>query len=280
MSSDRRRRASRLEFQPADHGQSSSNDRFHDARHSGPQSLDSSSSLSAAHRRIFSTNNSHMTNTDESAHSVEINTDSQEQILLRVYREQDTNSPMLLCHRRNVTQKVLRSYSVKLVEDGRRERIDNENCLVVLVSSAVNANAFRLMVNNIGEVPRVTTSGSGQRVDINFAEFFELCIVLWSHVCKIDHWMPVAEYIRDWYWEDDFVQWPPGRLSQWLFIALVFDWPSIFEMASNALIMDFSEMGTELRRAHYLPYEVISECTSQPCLAEARFTARICAFNG
>src|SRR2546423_1861954 len=113
MSGDRRRRASRPEFQPVHHGRSNSDDRLRNARHSDPQSLQSSSSLSTAHRRVFSTANSYMTNTDESAHSVEINTDSLDQVLLRVYREQATDSPMLLCHPKHVTPQFLREYSVK-----------------------------------------------------------------------------------------------------------------------------------------------------------------------
>jgi hypothetical protein len=262
MNGDRRRRSSRPDLQPADYGRSNSNDHFHNAGHSGPQSVYTSSSVSTAHRRVFSTANSNMTNTDESAHSVEINTDSPDQVLLRVYREQDTSSPVLLCYRRNVTPKFLRSYSVKLVEGGRRESIDGEDCLVFQVSSAVNANAFRLMVDNIGNVPTVTPSRNGQRADINFSDFFQLCIVLWSYICKIDHWVPVADYIRDSHWEDDFMQWPAGRLTQWLFIALVFDWPNIFETASSALIVDFSELDAELRKAPYLPREVISERAS------------------
>lgn len=266
MSGDHRRRASRPDSHPADQGRSDSNDRLHHARHPGPQSVDSSSSVSTAHRRVFSIANSHMTNTDESAHSVEINTDSLDTVQLRVYREQATDSPMLLCHPRNVTPKFLRSYSAKLVEDGRRERVDNKNCLIFRVSSAVNDKAFRLMVDNIGKVPRITPAPNGQRADISFSDFFELCIVLWSHVCKIDHWVPVAESIRDSHWEYDFKQWPAGRLAQWLFIALVFDWPSIFETASGALIVDFSELDAELRRADYLPHEVISESTSNHAL--------------
>jgi hypothetical protein len=262
MSGDHRRESSLPEFLPPDQGRVNSNDRFRNARYSGgPQSLHSSSSASTAHRAVFSTANSQMTNTDESTNSVEMNSDSLDPVLLRVYGEQATTSPMLLCHRRNVTPQFLRSYSVKLVDDGQRERIDNENCLVVHVSSTVNPRAFRLMVDNIGKMPSVRSRNS-QIANFTFSDFFGLCIVLWSYVCKIDHWLTVAEHIRALNWKDDFIQWPPGRLTQWLFVALVFDWPDIFDMASKALILDFSELDAELCRADYLPDDVISEYTS------------------
>jgi hypothetical protein len=218
-----------------------------------------------------------MTNTDESAHSVEMNPDSLGPVLLRVYGEQATTSPMLLCHLRNVTLQFLRGYSVRLVKEGRRERIDDEDCLVVHVPGTINARAFRLMVDNIGKMPNVTPRNS-QTADINFSDFFQLCIVLWSYVCKIDHWVAVAEHIRKLNWKDDFIQWPQGRLTQWLFIALVFDWPDIFEMASKALVVDFSDLDAELRRAEHLPDEVVSEYTSNQALLRLASRQRF-AFN-
>ena len=220
-----------------------------------------------------------MTTTDESTNSVENNTDLLDQVALRVYREEDGNSPMLLCHWANVTPGFLRSYCVKLVDDGQRQHIDDEDCLVYMVASSVSAKAFRLMVDNIDKVPTVSPSPSSQRVDISFLDLFELCIVLWSHVCKIDHWVFVAEHIRDLHWKDDFRQWPAGRLTQWLFIALVFDWPNIFDMASSSLIVDFSELDAELNSAHYLPREVISEYTSKHALLRPASRARICVLR-
>jgi hypothetical protein len=179
-------------------------------------------------------------------------------VLLRVYSEQATTDPILLYSWRNVTPRFLQSYSAKLVDDGRRERINNENYLVLYIPSSVDANAFRLMVDNIGKTPSAT-SRTSRTADLSFVEFFGLCIVLWSYVCKIDHWVPTAEHIRALNWKDDFLQWPPGRLTQWLFVALVFNWPDIFEKASKALIVDFSELDAELGRASYLPDEVIGE---------------------
>jgi hypothetical protein len=141
----------------------------------------------------------------------------------------------------------------------RRERINNENYLVLYIPSSVDASAFRLMVDNIGKTPSAATSPTSRTADLSFVEFFGLCIVLWSYVCRIDHWVPTAEHIRALHWEDDFLQWPPGRLTQWLFVALVFNWPDIFEKASKALIVDFSELDTELGRAWYLPDDVIGK---------------------
>jgi hypothetical protein len=117
------------------------------------------------------------------------------------------------------------------------------------------------MVDNIGKTPSAT-SRTSRIADISFSEFFGLCIVLWSYVCRIDHWVPIAEHIRALNWKDDFLQWPQGRLTQWLFVALLFDWPDIFEKASKALIVDFSELDAELCRACYLPDEVISKYTA------------------
>jgi hypothetical protein len=277
MAGDHRRHASLPDLPPTQRGWSKSNEGFRNSTYNSSTSEHSSCSVSTAHRGVFSIANSQVTNTDESAHSFETNPDSLKPVLLRVYSEQATTNPKPLCSRRNVTPQFLQSYSARLVDDGRRERINNEDCLVLYIPSSVDANAFRLMVDNIGKTPG-TTSRTSRIADISFVEFFELCIVLWSYICRIDHWVPIAEHIRALNWKDDFVQWPPGRLTQWLLVALLFNWPDIFEKASKALIVDFSELDAELCRAWYLPDEVIGEYTAHG-VASLRHE-RFFAFSG
>ena len=120
----------------------------------------------------------------------------------------------------------------------------------------------RSWLKNIGEEPRVIPPRNIPGANIRFSDFFDLCVVLWSHICKIDHWVLVAEYIREFYWQDDFRQWPDGRLAQWLFIGLVFKWRSVFEAASSALIVDYTKLDDQVCKADYLPPQVISEYTS------------------
>ncbi|KAH8748807.1 hypothetical protein F5882DRAFT_445958 [Hyaloscypha sp. PMI_1271] len=121
------------------------------------------------------------------------------------------------------------------------------------------ADAFRPGVSRITELRNGSPTGLGtNHLEYGFSRLLDLAIACWQHNCFIRNDFQVfADDDQGCYGEPEIRLDPTAQQQSvdWMFIALVFDFPSIFQKKSVNVIMKYDPKGNsmDLERYHNLP---------------------------